>query len=410
MTKSTILTALDIGTDSIKTLIGRSNPKKENFEILAMAQIHSAGVRKGEVIKVKKLIPAIQSSIREVQKKSGLRVKKCIFNINGNHLSTVPSQGLVSVSRADQKISEEDISRVLHQAQTLSLPSNKEILDIFPKEFIVNGEGGIKEPLGLHGLRLEVRALLIYVFSPVLENLVQALDSIGLKFDSNNIVPSPLASAKACLNFEQKELGVALVDIGAETTGLAVFEEGDLIHCHIIPLGSANITNDIAIGLRTEIETAERVKKEFGSLSFSKEKKKKQKKTKEKIEIPEKSLICSRKVLENIIESRVSEIFSQIQKELKKISKQELLPAGTVLTGGGSLLPGIEEYAKRVLKLPCRLAAPKNIPGLPGDPSFSVAVGLLLEGWDLEEEGIKAGSFSGGLGEKIRRIFKIFLP
>ena len=408
--KSTILTALDIGTNSIKALIGKSNPKEENFEILAMAQIPSSGVKKGEVIKVKKVIPVIQSSIAEVQKKSGWRVRKCIFNINGSHLSAVPSQGLVSVSRADEKISEEDIDRVLHQAQTLNLPSNKEILDIFPKEFVVDGEGGIKEPLGLHGLRLEVRALLIYVFSPVLENLVQAIDSVGLQFDSNNIVPSPLASAKACLNFEQKELGVALVDIGAETTGLAVFEEGDLIHCHIIPLGSANITNDIAIGLRTEIETAERIKKEFGSLSFLKRKKRKQKKTKEKIEIPEKTLVCSRKVLENIIESRVSEIFSQIQRELKKISKQELLPAGVVLTGGGSLLPGIEEYAKKVLKLPCRLAAPKNVLGLPEDPSFSAAVGLLMEGWDLEKEGIKSISFSGGLGERIRRVFKIFLP
>ena len=408
--KSTILTALDIGTNSIKTLIGKSNPKEENFEILAMAQIPSSGVKKGEVIKVKKVIPVIQSSIVEVQKQSGLRVRKCIFNINGNHLSAVPSQGLVSVSRADEKISEEDINRVLHQAQALNLPSNKEILDIFPKEFVVDGEGGIKEPLGLHGLRLEVRALLIYVFSPVLENLVQAVESVGLQFDSNNIIPSPLASAKACLNFEQKELGVALVDIGAETTGLAVFEEGDLVHCHIIPLGSANITNDIAIGLRTEIETAERIKKEFGSLSFLKRKKRKQKKTKEKIEIPEKSLVCSRKVLENIIESRVSEIFSQIQRELKKISKQELLPAGVVLTGGGSLLPGIEEYAKKVLKLPCRLAAPKNVLGLPEDPSFSAAVGLLMEGWDLEKEGIKSISFSGGLGERIRRVFKIFLP
>ena len=408
--KSTILTALDIGTNSIKALIGRSNPKDENFEILAMAQVSSSGVKKGEVIKVKKVIPVIQSSIAEIQKKSGLRVKKTIFNINGNHLSAVSSRGLVSVSRADQKISEEDIDRVLHQAEAMNLPSNKEILAIFPKEFIVDGEEGIKEPLGLHGLRLEVKALLIHVFSPVLENLIQAIDSIGLQFDSNNIVPSPLASAKACLNFEQKELGVALVDIGAETTGLAVFEEGDLIHCHIIPLGSANITNDIAIGLRTEIETAERIKREFGSLSFLKRKKTRHKKTKEKIEIPEKSLVCSRKVLENIIESRVSEIFSQIQKELRKISKQELLPAGIILTGGGSLLPGIEEYAKRVLKLPCRLAAPKNIPGLPEDPSFSAAVGLLMEGWDMEKEGIKLRSSSGGFGEMIRRFFKIFLP
>ena len=407
--KSTILTALDIGTNSVKVLMGRKNPREGNFEILAAAQVSSAGVRKGEIIKVKKIVPIIQSSIAEVQRQAGLRVKECVCNINGSHLSAVTSQGLVSVSRADQKISEEDIERVLHQAQALNLPSNKEVLDIFPTEYIVDGQGGIKEPLGLQGLRLEVRALLICVFSPVLENLVQALNSAGLQFSSENIIiPSPLASARACLNFEQKELGVALVDIGAETTGLAVFEEGDLIHCHIIPLGSANITNDIAIGLRTEIGTAERIKKEFGFLPSKKEKGKR-KKNKEKIEIPEKSLVCSQKMLEDIIESRVSEIFSHIQKELKKISKQELLPAGVVLTGGGSLLPGIEEYARQVLKLPCRLAAPRDVAGLPEDPSFSTALGLLLEGWSLEEEA-KTRGFREGLGEKIRRFFKIFLP
>jgi cell division protein FtsA len=403
--KSSILTAIDIGTHSVKVLMGKKERDAKNFEILAMVKSHSIGVRKGEVVKIEKIAPIIESSIVEIEKQSGMRIRDHICNINGSHISVINSQGLVSVSRADQKISKEDINRVIKQAESINLSSNKEVLDIFIKEFIVDGAQGIKEPLGLHGRRLELKALLTCIFSPVRENLCKAFDIAGFDLNENNIIPSPLASAEACLSFEQKELGVILIDIGAETTSLAVFEDGNLIHCHVIPLGSANITNDIAIGLRTEIETAERIKKEFGSLC-SKKKHKNAKAKNEKINIPEKSLVCSRKFLEDIIESRISEIFSHIQKELKKISKQEILPAGAVLTGGGSLLSGIKEYSKQALKLPCSICIPKSIPGLPEDPAFSTALGLLSCGWE-EQENTDNGH---RIPEFIRKIVKLFLP
>jgi cell division protein FtsA len=407
--KPSILTSIDIGTHSVKILMGKKEHNKKNFEILAMVKTRSMGVRRGEVIKVNKIAPIIESSIVEIEKQSGIRIRDHVYSINGSHLSVVNSQGLVSVSRADQKISQEDIDRVIRQAESVNLSSNREALELFVKEFIIDGAQDIKEPLGLHGRRLELKALLTCVFSPVKENLFKAFSSAGLDVDEKNIVPCPIASAEICLSYEQKELGVALVDIGAETTGLAVFEDGNLIHCHVVPLGSANITNDIALGLRTEIETAERIKKEFGSLS-SKNKKKNTKTKNEKIRIPEKSLVCSKKVLENIIEARVSEIFSHIQKELKKISKQEILPAGVVLTGGGSLLPGIKEYSKQALKLPCRTYIPKNIPGLPEDPAFSTALGLLSYAWK-EEKNIENGSgvFSK-MSESIKKIIKLLLP
>jgi len=406
--KSSILTAIDIGTHSVKILMGKKELGKKNFEILAMVKTHSMGVRRGEVIKIKKIAPIIESSIVEIEKQSGIRIRDHICSINGNHLSIIHSQGLVSVSRADQKVSKEDIERVVHQAESINLSSNREVLDIFVKEFIIDGAQGIKEPLGLHGRRLELKALLTCIFSPVRENLYKAFESAGFNLNENNIIPSPLASADACLSFEQKELGVVLVDVGAETTSMAVFEDGDLIHCHVIPLGSANITNDIAIGLRTEIDTAERIKKEFGCLP-SKKKHKNTKSKNEKIKIPEKSVICSKKLLENIIESRVSEIFGHVQKELKKISKQEILPAGVVLTGGGSLLPGIKEYSKQVLKLPCSLCILKDIPGLPEDPCFSTALGLLLSGWEDDTINNKSRGPNKSL-EFIRKMVKLFLP
>ncbi len=407
--KSSILTSIDIGTHSVKILMGKKEHDKKNFEILAMVKTRSMGVRRGEIIKVNKIAPIIESSIVEIEKQSGIRIRDHVYSINGSHLSVVNSQGLVSVSRADQKISQEDIDRVIRQAESVSLSSNREALELFIKEFIIDGAQDIKEPLGLHGRRLELKALLTCVFSPVKENLSKTFDLAGFNIDEQNIVASPIATSEICLTYEQQELGVVSVDIGAETTGLAVFEDGNLIHCHVIPLGSANITNDIALGLRTEIETAERIKKEFGSL-ISKNKKKNTKTKNEKIRIPEKSLVCPKKVLENIIEARVSEIFSHIQKELKKISKQEILPAGVVLTGGGSLLPGIKEYSKQALKLPCSIYIPKDIPGLPEDPAFSTALGLLSYAWKGEKRGGEGSGTFSKTSESIKKIIKLLLP
>jgi cell division protein FtsA len=221
-----------------------------------------------------------------------------------------------------------------------------------------------------------------------------------------DIVPSPLASSASVLSPRQKELGVALLDIGAGTSELAVFEEGDLIHLAIFPIGSANITNDIAIGLKTDIDTAERIKIEYGSSIFKGNDKK------EKIEIEgEEPLVFSQKMLTRIIEARVSEIFGEVHKELKKISKQNLLPAGVVLTGGGAKLPKIVELAKKELKLPCRIGKPLNFSGLEDDPSLATACGLVLRAADFEEgRSFSEGSLpTGKFGDKFKKIFKIFL-
>jgi cell division protein FtsA len=412
MAKSHLITGLDIGTSHIKTLTVQTSPNSSHIEVISQLTGPSSGVRRGVVIQPEEVSRILRENFSKI-KKEGQKIESLYLNIGGAHLFSLPSRGTIAVSRADQKISQEDINRVLEAAKTINLPLNKEIFDIIPREFIIDGEKGIKDPLGLKGVRLEAEVLVLAGFSPYLNNLTQAILDSGLQI--LDMISSPIASARACLSERQKELGVAILDIGAGTTDLAVFEEGDLIHLAVLPIGSANITNDIAIGLKTDIEIAERIKIEFGNCLL----KRGQKGTKgasfarmkEKIKVAEdETLIFSQKQLANIIAIRVSEIFREINKELKKISKEKLLPAGIVLTGGGAKLPGIIELAKKEFRLPVKLGKPKGIEGLEGDLSLATVAGLVLLGKDLEEETSKFSFSSGGIISKLKRVFRIFLP
>ncbi len=401
MPKPRIITGLDIGTSAIKALVAAKVPGSSEVQILSQVVEPCSGVRRGVVINPEEVSQKISSILEEVEDKtSQKRINSVCCNIGGSHIFIIPAHGEVAVSRADQKISQEDVERVLQAAQTFPLPANKEILDISPREFIVDGEGGIKEVLGMQGVKLEVEIFAICAFSPYYKNLTQTLLNAGLQID--DLIASPLASARAVLAPRAKELGVAVLDIGAGTSDLAIFEEGDLIHTVVLPIGSGHITSDIAIGLQTDIDIAERIKKEFGSCVLRKEK--------QKIEIPqeEKPLVVPQKLLVKIIEARMSEIFEQTDKELKKISRQGLLPAGIVLTGGGAKLPGIVEFAKSKLKLPARVGKIQgDFAGLQEDPSFSTVCGLVLQGAELEEEG---PSWGKGILNKLKRIFRIFVP
>jgi len=392
-----IITGLDIGTGMIKILIGQKTGEGE-FEVLAQAKEISSGIRKGIVVNVEEVTKILQSFLKEVKNLSKKKINSAYVNVSGAHVFSTTSRGSIAVSRADQKISQEDIDRVIEAAQTFSLPSNKEILNIFPKEFIIDGERGVKEPLGMEGVRLEAEALIFCGFSPYVKNLTKAVLNAGLQID--DLILSPLASARAVLTDREKELGVLLLDIGAGTTGLSVFEEGDLIHLAILPIGSMHITNDIAIGLKCDIDLAERIKLEFGSSLFNK---------KEKAKIKLEKIVFSKKILAKIIEARISEIFGEVNKELKKISRKELLPAGVVLTGGGAKSSKITELAKRELKLPCRIGIPQGFFPPLEDTSMATVSGLVLLGYDLETE--KPSSFFGqGAFPKLKRIFKIFIP
>jgi len=402
MAKEKFITGLDIGTSNVKILTVKQNLKEERLELVSKIEETSEGVRRGTVVNVEKLSNLFKDLFSRKSQNLRRRINSIYVNLNGSHLFSVPSRGLISVSRADQKISEEDIQRVLQAARAINLPSNKEIFDVFPKEFIVDGEKGIKDPLGLQGVRLEVEVLALGGFSPYLENIKQAVLNSNLEI--LDMMPSSIAASRAVLTERQKELGVALLDIGAGITSLAVFEEGNLIYLTVLPMGSSNITNDIAIGLKTDIDIAERIKIEYGSCVL------KGKDVKRRINIGEdEPLVFSQKFLTKITSDRVSETFEEANKKLKSISKEKLLPAGIVLTGGGAKLPRIVALAKNKFHLPVRLGRPKGISGMEEDLGLATVCGLVLMGADLEgkEQGFEFGRKTVS---KIKKMFKIFIP
>lgn len=412
-----IITGLDIGSNTIKILSVFKKSGQEELEVLSFHQEQSEGIRRGVVINPEKTAKIISALVEKIKQESKEKINNVYVNINGSHINCHNSQGLVSVSRADEKISEQDINRVLQAAQTFSLPSNQEILDVFPKEYTIDNEKKIKDPVGLKGIRLEANTLILSAFSPYLKNLTQAVLKAGLQI--SDIIIEPLTGSFSILKPREKELGVGLINIGAGTTGLAIFEEQTLIHTTIFPFGSANITNDIAIGLKIDIDLAEKIKLEFGDCFPSKSgvsaiKKKSRIKTSFskgehliKIENQE-AFMFSKKMLSEIIRIRVMEIFNEIQKELKKISKAGLLPAGIVITGGGANLPGIKDFAKKELKLPCRVGIPHGFLPPQQNPCLASVCGLVLCEENTDDENFSLSN--NGIGNMFKKIFKIFIP
>jgi cell division protein FtsA len=409
MARGNIVTGLDIGTHSIKALVAQK--KSKEWEVLSYAEIPSFGLRKGVVINVEETSKNVQLIMSGIEKDCNRRINEVFVNINGSHLYVTPSDGIISVSRADNRISKEDIDRVTQATKAINIPSNEEVLDVFIREFIIDDQKGIKQAEGLTGIRLEAKVLLLCYFQQYFTNLTQAV--LNAKLRINDVIPSPLAAANAVLTPQQKELGVALIDIGAATTSLAVFEEGELLHLAVFPVGSANITNDIAIGLKTEVAIAESIKKQHGTCMFAKTDKDKKDQSRKKIEVFEKSssLNFTKKNLVDIIEPRVSEILDLVQKELKKINRQELLPAGVVLTGGGAKIPKIKELTRDTLKLACEIGVPKGIAGLQDDPALATVVGLALEGVDFAGGESKLGvGIWGVILSVLRKVLRAFRP
>jgi cell division protein FtsA len=401
---SNFITGIDLGSSAIKLLVARINNESSEFEVLAKVCRPSSGVRKGVIANPDEVSDIVSSCIEEAESQINGKIDGVYSNINGSHIFSNVSRGLVSVSRADQKISSEDIDRVLQAARAFPLSKNKEILEVFPREFIIDGEQGIKNPLEMRGIRFEVEALIIGGFSPYVRNATQAIIDSGIQLD--DLVLSQIASARAVLNSREKELGVALLDIGAGTASLIVFQEGSLIHAAVFPIGSNDITNDIAIGLRTDIDTAEKIKLEFGSCLAGRNDQKKEKV--KSLESGE-EIVFSRAFLRKIIEARVSEIFDLVEAELKKISKNHLLPAGIVLTGGGSKMPQTVDLVKKTMKLPCRIGQPNGFNPIIEDPCFSGVCGLILQGSDLEDNDGSDG-FGSKVAGKIKRVLKNLIP
>lgn len=416
MARSNIITGLDIGTSNIRVVVASfKKGSDEKPKIIGTGEAPSSGMRKGMVVDIDEIIGSIKKAIEQAELSSGVSIQHVYVSIGGGHINVKENEGVVVVSRADQEVSEEDIARVIDSAAAISLPPNREILHVIPQDFKLDNEENIQEPLGMSGKKLEVDALIIDGLTPYIRNLTKCVYSLGLKIDG--LVLSVLAAAQSVLSKKQKELGVLLLDLGGGTTGMAVYEEGKLLHVHTLPVGSLHITGDIAIGLRTTIDLAEKVKLQYGSALPSEIKKKETIELSELDENEEESV--SKQEIAKIIEARIQEIFDLVNKELKKIGKQRLLPAGVVLVGGGSLMPGIADLAKKELGLPAEIGFPTEVESIMergNDPAFATAAGLVLWGIRMEASGSRKLAFlpelpsASATVSKIKKWFRAFLP
>ena len=408
-TKPFSFVGLDIGSSKIATIVGTVDESGAPG-ILGTGVAPSSGLRKGVVIDVEETVSAISASLEQAERVSGIHVDRVIISVNGSHVSSLNSKGVIAVGRADGEISQEDISRVIEAAQAVSIPTNREIIHVIPRIFTVDGHEGIKDPVGMNGVRLEAETHIITGSTPIIKNLTKCVYQAGLNID--DMVLSPLAAARATLGKRQRELGSVLVDIGGGTTGVAVFEEGDILYTGILPIGAGHVTNDIAIGLRTSLEVAEKIKLEHGYAQAEGVSEK------DKITIADEAtndvVETTKRQVAEIIEARMEELFSMVRSDLKKVGRDALLPAGVVLTGGGAKLPGLVELAKEELRLPAQIGIPSGVKGIADtieDPAYATGVGLLLWAFDNYEEGIqpRVQQLGSNVG-RAKRWFRNFLP
>ncbi len=416
MPKEHYITGLDVGTQTVRVIQAKRDRETGVLSVIGASEVPSAGLRKGVIVDIEEAVSAISQALEKVERMTGVPVTVANVSVGGNHITSVPSHGVIAVSRADGEITESDIVRCIDASQAISIPQNREVLHVFPKTFTLDGQTGIKDPLGMNGIRLEVGTLIVQAGLPFIKNLTKAVLQAGLEME--DMVLAPVAAAESVLTKRQKDLGVVVIDLGAGTTGLAVYEEGDVLHTQVLPIGCMHITNDIAIGLRCSIDTAEKVKLLFGH-SDPKFINKEDEIDLSKLDDAEEETVTRQYVVE-IIEARLEEIFDHVNNELKKINRDGKLPAGVVLTGGGANLPGLAEFVKKHLRLPVVIGKPENVTTIidrVDNPAFATCVGLILWGNKFSGGGSGGdmGTFVKGLlnnpgVSKMRKWIKSFLP
>jgi len=395
MARNNYLVGLDIGTKKTVAIIGEVT-EEQKVEIIGIGVAESKGIRKGVVVNLDQTISAIKKAQEEAELMAGVEIDSAYVGISGAHIKSFNSRGVVAVSGKNREITREDIKRVIDQARALSIPPDREIIHIIPQEFIVDEQDGIKDPLGMSGIKLEVNVHIVTSAITSLQNLKNCLErsNIGI----HEIVLNQIATSYSTLTQDERELGVGLIDLGAGTTEVAIFERGSLWYTSTIPLGGDNFTNDIAVGLRTPIPEAKKIKKKYGcvALPITEEQ--------ETIEVPtvgksKKSRLLSRQILADIIQPRAEEIFRLVDGDIKRMGYEKSLNSGLVLTGGTALLDGLEEVAEEIFDLPVRRGDPSYIGGLidrVSTPDYATAVGLILYGYNqIQERGFSRDKKKG---------------
>ena len=381
MAKSTYIVGIDVGTKKVVALIGEVT-EENKVEIVGIGATESRGLRKGVVVNLEETTAAVKKAQEEAELMAGVEIGSAYIGISGAHIKSFNSRGVVAVSGKNREITREDIKRVIDQSKALSIPPDRAIIHIIPQEFVVDEQDGIKDPLGMSGIKLEVNVHIVTSAVTSLQNLKSCIQRAGVAIDE--IVLNQIATSASVLTPDERELGVGLIDIGAGTTEVAIFERGSLWYSSTIPIGGDNVTNDIAVGLRTPIPEAEKIKKRNGCVAGPAADEQ------ETIEAPSvgkgrKPRVLSRQILADIIQPRAEEIFRLVDADIKRMGYEKSLNSGIVLTGGTSLLEGLEEVAEDIFDLPVRRGDPSGVGGLVdrvATPDFATAVGLVLYGFN----------------------------
>ncbi len=379
MSKKDFIVGLDIGTTKICCIVGEivDNGPTTTIDVVGIGTAPSHGLRKGVVVNIDTTVESITRAIEEAELMAGVEISTVYTGIAGGHIKSFNSTGVVAVK--DREITQADVQRVIDAAKAVAIPLDRETIHIIPQEFMVNDQDGIKDPVGMSGVRLEAKVHIVTGAVSSAQNIIKCVNKAGLNVAE--ICLEPIASSEAVLCQDEKELGVVLVDIGGGTSDIAIFKEGAVVHTGVLAIGGNHITNDIAVGLRTPQNEAERTKIRYGCAMAS------MVRPDETVEVPgvggRKPRVVSRRLLAEIIEPRVEEIFSLIQREVMKSGYQELLSAGVVITGGSSLLEGMPELAEMIFEMPVKRGFPQDIGGLRdvvNSPKFATGVGLIRYG------------------------------
>lgn len=436
MARNQVVTAIDIGTDKCVTLVAIIDPESHQMQVVGVSAVPSRGIRKSAIVDLEQAQRTITESIDAADRMAGFHITSAYVSISGAHVSSQNSKGVVAVASPNQEINRQDVARVIEAARAVSLPNDRSVVHVIPRDFKVDTQTGIKDPVGMTGIRLEAEAHIVTCMTTTIRNVEKCLHDLGLNVDG--FVFAGLASSEVTTTETERELGVVVVDIGAGSTTISAFVEGSLELSTAIPIGARHITQDIALGCRVSLEAAETIKLALSKPELeppkprsgeskdelNKRRKKADQLTAEMLGVEEDIGVLSRKTLvEGIMVPRMKEIFSLVGEQLEKNNLFPVVPAGLVITGGGALTFGISEVAKRTLRLPARIGHPESIKGLTADvrkPTFSTGVGLLSYGRRHGPTQASGNSFEflsilkkipiGSIGNAIGSLVKKILP
>ena len=398
--KRTKIAAIDVGTTKVCTIMA-DDYGTGGLRILGVGVVPSRGLQKGLVINVNEARDSIRESIRKAERSAGYRLESAYVGITGRHISSVNNRGVITITRNDQLVRSEDLKRVLEVARSIKVPDEQKVLHMIPRTYIVDGQEGVKNPVGMHGFRLDVEAHIVTAAVNSVQNLTKCIRANNIEID--DLVLEPLASAEATLTEEERQQGIMLADIGGGTTDIAVFKDDSIYHTSVLPVAGYQITRDICVGLGLSIELAEEMKKKYGNVSPSVDR-----------DEPDRTLTqdghsVSYRELSEIIRVRVDELLRLMVLELPRTDYAKLIPSGIVLAGGTANLPGIAELGEETTHLPVRIGTPANLYGVADtlrDPAYATGVGLIL--WKMKNRGTMSLEPQRGLRRFLSQIFRFF--